>query len=176
MGGTASGDVAASRAAQTTLNYLRQHAATIQKVSSGHASPDKLIALAQSAVQEANSAIHSHTIEHAELRGSGTTIVLLITAGDNGVCAHVGDSRLYAFRNNQLLQLTTLWHRTYSTGVCLKGINYTRFLLNMCSPVRSVFYRQFRLTPSSLRSYPATDFYSQVTASRVKWLAPHLKG
>jgi serine/threonine protein phosphatase PrpC len=106
MGGTASGDVAASRAAQTTLNYLRQHAATIQKVSSGHASPDKLIALAQSAVQEANSAIHSHTIEHAELRGSGTTIVLLITAGDNGVCAHVGDSRLYAFRNNQLLQLT----------------------------------------------------------------------
>jgi serine/threonine protein phosphatase PrpC len=37
---------------------------------------------------------------------TGTTIVLALIRGDNAVVAHMGDSRAYLFRDNELLRLT----------------------------------------------------------------------
>ncbi|HSD59085.1 MAG TPA: protein phosphatase 2C domain-containing protein [Methanotrichaceae archaeon] len=39
-------------------------------------------------------------------RHTGTTIVLAFIRGDNAVIAHMGDSRAYLFRDNELLRLT----------------------------------------------------------------------
>jgi serine/threonine protein phosphatase PrpC/CRP-like cAMP-binding protein len=106
MGGTAGGGIAASLAAKSCMSYLAQHASTLRDISAHKAPSTQLIELAQSAVEFANHAVHAHTQEHPELGASGTTIALLIVAGTYGVCAHVGDSRVYAFRDKQFLQLT----------------------------------------------------------------------
>jgi len=106
MGGTARGDVAADIASKTCLQFIKQHSNTLSRVAKGDLPSLHLSDLAQSAVQAANHAVYTYSQEHSESRGSGTTVALLITAGTSGACAHVGDSRVYAFRNNQLFQLT----------------------------------------------------------------------
>ncbi len=106
MGGTAAGGVAAKLASQACLSYLRQHASILEEISHGRRAWQQLSELAQAAVAAANQAVYNHTHDHPESRGSGTTIALLLTAGHRGVCAHVGDSRIYAYRNQQLFQLT----------------------------------------------------------------------
>lgn len=108
MGGTAGGGIAATRASQECLRYLQANSSELSDISSSrdHHPSDRLSELAQAAIQAANHAVHSHNQEHAELCGSGTTIALLITAGTHGVCAHVGDSRIYVNRNQSFLQLT----------------------------------------------------------------------
>ncbi len=106
MGGTSAGGVAATLAAQACLSYLQRHSATLKEIVQGRGSSKQLPLLAQAAVEAANQAVHNHTQEHPDLRGSGTTIAVLIAAGSCGVCAHVGDSRIYAYRNKQLFQLT----------------------------------------------------------------------
>lgn len=106
MGGTAGGGIAATLAAKSCMDYLAARSATLKEIAENKAPSARLIELAQAAVEDANHRVHTHTQEHPELGGSGTTIVVLIVAGNCGVCAHVGDSRLYAFRGKQLLQLT----------------------------------------------------------------------
>jgi serine/threonine protein phosphatase PrpC len=106
MGGTAGGGIAASLAAKNCMSYLAQHTSTLRDITAHKAPSTQLIELAQSAVEVANHAVHAHTQEHPELGASGTTIALVIVAGTYGVCAHVGDSRVYAFRDKQFLQLT----------------------------------------------------------------------
>lgn len=106
MGGTSGGDAAASLAAQATLDYLSQHASSIHQLRKENAPAEQLVELAQAAVEAANAAVYSHTQAHIELRGSGTTLALLLTAGNVGACAHVGDSQIHAFRGGRLLQLT----------------------------------------------------------------------
>lgn len=61
----------------------------------------------RSAFSSANSVIRAHGKAVAETRGMGTTLtVLAATNGANGVIAHVGDSRVYRIRGNQMEQLT----------------------------------------------------------------------
>ena len=58
------------------------------------------------AIQEANIAIHQKGITVPELHRMGTTITASAVVGSELVAAHVGDCRLYRFRDRQLTQLT----------------------------------------------------------------------
>ncbi len=46
-------------------------------------------------------------VEHPELTGMGTTVSAMLRVGGHVVLAHVGDSRIYRFRNAKLTQVTT---------------------------------------------------------------------
>ncbi len=57
-------------------------------------------------VHAANEAVHRLSEENPALQGCGTTLVLLLVQGRDAHCAHVGDSRLYRLRDEELEQLT----------------------------------------------------------------------
>jgi PPM family protein phosphatase len=58
-------------------------------------------------IQEANRRVHERALVDAETTGMGTTITVALVEPDGTVTfGHVGDSRAYVLRNNQLEQLT----------------------------------------------------------------------
>ncbi len=58
------------------------------------------------ALQYANTQIYQKAINVPELRGMGTTCVLLMLRDNYFYYGHVGDSRIYVYRSGQLTQLT----------------------------------------------------------------------
>lgn len=60
----------------------------------------------EEAVQEAHQAIRHEAQANADYEGMGTTVVALWLRGKSAYWAHVGDSRIYRFRNERLKQLT----------------------------------------------------------------------
>ena len=58
------------------------------------------------AVQRANIAIHDLALVVPELRGMATTLTAAVLTKDEVSVVHVGDCRLYLYRNERLLQLS----------------------------------------------------------------------
>ncbi len=105
MGGHAAGEVASQIAVDTIIGYFREH-----KDSS---SPDGVLAdapegarMLAEAVKLANEAILRYATENAGASGMGTTLVAARFSEGKFSIAHVGDSRIYLFRDGELLQLT----------------------------------------------------------------------
>lgn len=61
---------------------------------------------ARHAVEDANRRIHTRGQANLDFRGMGTTNSMLLVLPDGALVAHVGDSRVYRLRGNQLDQLT----------------------------------------------------------------------
>jgi len=95
MGGHAGGDVASAiatkRVAEADLEY--------------GAVEDAATAL-QSAMIAANSLLAETVFEHSELTGMGTTVSGILRVGDQIALGHIGDSRIYRFRDGELEQVT----------------------------------------------------------------------
>jgi PPM family protein phosphatase len=96
MGGHAGGDVASAIA-------IRRISEVDQRYTSAH---DAAFAL-QSALIAANSLLAETVFEHNELTGMGTTVSGLIRVDNKIAMAHIGDSRIYRFRNGKLEQIST---------------------------------------------------------------------
>lgn len=58
------------------------------------------------AIQDVNLFIYKESVEHAELVGMGTTLVMAASVEDHLVIAHVGDSRAYTYYQSELTQIT----------------------------------------------------------------------
>ncbi|MGE1065949.1 Stp1/IreP family PP2C-type Ser/Thr phosphatase [Megasphaera paucivorans] len=93
MGGYVGGEIASSTAVEAIAYYFQNYT---------HVSPVQL----EKAVQYANSCILSKAMIEPSLKGMGTTVSLLTIADHKANRAHVGDSRIYVLRNNQLTQIT----------------------------------------------------------------------
>ena len=93
MGGHIAGDVASQTAVETIL------------ARAGDGQPGDARALAE-LVHDANEAIWSRAQDDPALQGMGTTCTLLLVVDDHIDIAHVGDSRAYLFRNDELTQIT----------------------------------------------------------------------
>jgi protein phosphatase len=93
MGGYVGGEIASSTAVEAIAYYFQNYT---------HVSPVQL----EKAVQYANSCILSKAMIEPSLKGMGTTVSLLTIADHKANWAHVGDSRIYVLRNNQLTQIT----------------------------------------------------------------------
>jgi protein phosphatase len=94
MGAHAAGEVASRVAAETVLRVYRAHQ---------NGPPEDAL---RTAIREANSAIHRQGLESDELRGMGTTVSSLVLLPQEALIGHVGDSRIYRLRGNELQQLT----------------------------------------------------------------------
>lgn len=95
MGGHAGGDVASAIATKRIAEADGEYAAA----------EDAEHAL-QSAMIAANSLLAETVFEHSELTGMGTTVSGLVRVGDQIVLGHIGDSRIYRFRDGVLEQVT----------------------------------------------------------------------
>jgi protein phosphatase len=97
MGGHAGGEEASRIATQEIQSYL------VANWDSNIPS-DKLL---EEALLQANEAIIRDQQNHPERADMGTTaVVILLRDPDSPLCAHVGDSRLYRWREQQLEQIT----------------------------------------------------------------------
>ena len=108
MGGHNAGDEASKRAVEAVRTFLAGRAEVLQAFAADP-SPDRGAAaahLVEEAIQSACAEIHRASEADARLRGMGTTFVCLVVAGERGIVAHVGDSRLYLYRHLALHVLT----------------------------------------------------------------------
>lgn len=96
MGGHAGGQEASQIATKYITDYLQEHWQSDQPC-------DQLL---HKAVIEANQGIINDQSDHPERRDMGTTLVIVLFRNDESWVAHIGDSRLYRFRDSQLEQIT----------------------------------------------------------------------
>ena len=96
MGGHAGGEQASRIAAESIRNYLDSHWKSSEK-------SDELL---KTAIKEANNAILVDQVENPERQDMGTTAVIVVFRQKKVWRAHVGDSRLYRLREEDLAQLT----------------------------------------------------------------------
>lgn len=96
MGGHAGGDVASAIA----VNRIRE-------ADHEYETADEAEFALQSALMAANQMLAETVFDHPELTGMGTTVSAMIRVGDHLALAHIGDSRIYRFRDGELTQVST---------------------------------------------------------------------
>jgi serine/threonine protein phosphatase PrpC len=108
MGGHASGEVASRMAVETIVGFFRetqdeQELTWPFKVDRGHRHD---INRMSTAIKLANLRIHQEAQRNPACHGMGTTVVSTLFLEDALIVGHVGDSRLYRFREGMFDQLT----------------------------------------------------------------------
>lgn len=103
MGGHQAGEVAAHMAVESVLETLqnlgdRQTARSI--------TGSQLLEFVSTTISHSNSMIYQASEANEERKGMGTTVVAAIVKGSQVYAGHVGDSRLYLFRDNTLRRIT----------------------------------------------------------------------
>src|SRR5690606_40661798 len=96
MGGHAGGDVA------STLAIRR-----IEHLDHAYASTDDAQAELQAAATTAAADLIRASKERPELAGLGTTLSAIVMFEEYAVIGHIGDSRIYLYRDDALTQITT---------------------------------------------------------------------
>lgn len=95
MGGHAGGDVASSVA----INKL-------QEIDTEYESAIEAELALREAISLSNTLLTETVAAHPELTGMGTTLSAFIQVGQNVAIAHIGDSRIYRYREGKLSQIT----------------------------------------------------------------------
>ena len=106
MGGHAAGDVASKAAVAFVAKALKAERGVIDAVREGKSSPETLATLLKNTGEEANRHVHGLARTGTGRPGMGATLTMLVVAGDVAVMAHVGDSRLYLVRGEEISQLS----------------------------------------------------------------------
>ncbi len=121
MGGHAAGEVASEHAANTVKRVITENAAIIEdfKRKDTPETREKIAGLVENAVQTACSEIYNMATADSGKAGMGTTLEMLLVAGDKGIMGHVGDSRLYMVRQGQIHQLSE--DHSYVTEMIKRG-------------------------------------------------------
>ncbi|WP_214108112.1 Stp1/IreP family PP2C-type Ser/Thr phosphatase [Acrocarpospora catenulata] len=94
MGGHAHGEVASSVAIAAL--------SSLDKDAYG----SDLLGTIEAAVRDANHQLHTMVARDPSLKGMGTTLTAMLWNGARFALVHVGDSRAYLLRNNELYQIT----------------------------------------------------------------------
>jgi len=105
MGGHAAGEVASAQAVESARAAVADGLAALQSVDPQQARAHHL-ALIERAVRQAGRDIFTMAEQDISKRGMGTTVSLLLLTPTRGYIAHVGDSRIYLLRNDEVFQLT----------------------------------------------------------------------
>lgn len=99
MGGHAAGELASKITVDTIAESILEDKATMLH---SVAPSDMVIA----AIHRANSAVFATAEKDQKLAGMGTTVLALLFESNQLVVGHVGDSRVYLARRNELWQIT----------------------------------------------------------------------
>jgi len=107
MGGYKAGEVASEIATLTIVAELKETMQTLEPglvdaVSEMQAESQLVI----DAVAKANESIYSVSQTQPQCAGMGTTLVVGLFTNNKLLAGHIGDSRMYRFRQGELLQIT----------------------------------------------------------------------
>ncbi len=108
MGGHASGEVASALAVRIIREYVLSAIDNCDgRNPNAQIDPDWLCRVLANAISEANNVIYSKSgASFDSASRMGTTITSFVKCNDAAALAHVGDSRIYLFRNGKLFPLT----------------------------------------------------------------------
>lgn len=99
MGGANAGNVASEYAVRVIKDYLfRSYRMGMSSV--------QIENIMRSAVYSANTEVYEAANKDENMRGMGTTVVLLLIEGATGYILHIGDSRAYSYSTGYLSQIT----------------------------------------------------------------------
>ena len=110
MGGYKSGEVASAIAVQVVLDGVREALQSGRKrgkgaeLVDGHSPNGQLM---RDSITRANKRIFNAANAIPQCQGMGTTIVAALFSAHHVTLAHVGDSRIYRYRDNVLKQMTS---------------------------------------------------------------------
>lgn len=99
MGGHAAGEIASKMAVDTVCE-------AIESKFNEQMAPEELQPLLAAAVTQANRSISQAAAENPTWHGMGTTLTVLLLHARQAFLTHVGDSRLYRWRNKTLTRLS----------------------------------------------------------------------
>jgi serine/threonine protein phosphatase PrpC len=105
MGGYSAGEVASALAIETVSRELLGSLPALRERPLEEATPD-LHEDIVFAIERANAAIHLTSRNDPDCEGMGTTLVVACMLDGQITVAHVGDSRLYRYRDEKLEQIT----------------------------------------------------------------------
>lgn len=107
MGGHACGEVASKMAADVIKDFFER---TRDEENTWPFKMDKTLSFLENrlavAIKTANKRIFDSASKDTKLKGMGTTVVMGQITGDKFYVAHVGDSRCYRIRGDEVYQLT----------------------------------------------------------------------
>ena len=108
MGGHAAGEVASAAAVHEIRKYVTERQGQIRayKQDTDHRDSGTIARLLEGAVRYACSKIHQLAEANPARRGMGTTVDVFLVVGSRGFIAHVGDSRVYMLRQDNIHQMT----------------------------------------------------------------------
>lgn len=108
MGGHAAGEVASRLGVETIQTWMAKYLGGEATAQVGEPLPNysRKSNFLVSSIQMANRAIYEAAQGKQEYAGMGTTVVAVLSLGDQVALAHVGDSRIYRIRNGQISQLS----------------------------------------------------------------------
>ena len=107
MGGYKAGEVASALAVTEIYHHINEQ---LKKLKTNQVDPGSGLhqqsLLIKNTIVEANSRIFNTAKVEEECQGMGTTIIVTLFFDNKMAVAHVGDSRVYLLRNNNLTQVT----------------------------------------------------------------------
>ena len=103
MGGHQAGEVAAHMAVNSVLEKLQK---LCERKSSGPITSSQLLEFVSNSISHSNSVIFNAAELINEHKGMGTTLVAAVIRDSKIYAGHVGDSRLYLFRDRALRRIT----------------------------------------------------------------------
>lgn len=103
MGGHKAGEVAAHMAVKFVLEKLRQ---LVLQETSVSITGSQLLEFVSNTISSSNAEIYRAQEEEEAYKGMGTTLVATAVVGTKVFVGHVGDSRLYLYRNRTVRRLT----------------------------------------------------------------------
>jgi protein phosphatase len=127
MGGHSGGKVASEMAVALVSDYLLHN-------NVSQTSEEQAVEIVQNAVFEANDLILRRARKDPELTDMGTTICVVTAIGPRALIAHVGDSRVYRLRGNNIEQMTrdhSLVEERIAAGLLLRESAEARMLANI---------------------------------------------
>ncbi len=100
MGGHNAGDIASKVATEVVTKYILHNFGDCDK------DKDNLLSLLKEGIILANQSIYEKSMTDPQVKGMGTTLVVVLIYTGRLYIAHVGDSRVYIIRKAGIFQLT----------------------------------------------------------------------
>jgi protein phosphatase len=104
MGGRNAGEVASSMAVHEIVEFLKQK--HIEVLLEKDISEEKVFDLIREAIYYSNDSIYKKSLLNSEFVGMGTTLSMILIKDNTLFYGHVGDSRIYIIRENEITKLT----------------------------------------------------------------------
>ena len=112
MGGHNAGEVASKTVVESIESYFKSQESDLNS--------DKTLHYLKESIEKANTAVFKASIKNESLKGMGSTCTAMMILNHQIFVAHVGDSRAYLIRGNNIDQLTrdhTLAEKMFDSGI-----------------------------------------------------------